>query len=486
MVRDTRPSEIVRHVALDVLKDVVRTDQLDIQNLSLLRDSLMIYVRNTYGVVNNDGDTVIDSVNIQNKIAQTLTSLFVVLYHAHWTSFFHDMISLTTIGDHIRRENARGVGFYLRVLNAVHDEIADVMKTRSAKELNRDNELKDLIRVRDARMIALSWQEILSQWRLEDASIMDQCLAAIRRWVSWTDITLIVNEPLLNILFELVMPAQPGPNEIAINTIETFTEIIGKKMGADEKLELIDALKIKDVISQLIKSPALGDLRTTPDYDTDLAESVAKLVNDAMYDIIKSLDGVQDGTSTLTRANAQLILFLPFTLRFFSDEYDEICSTVIPSLTDLLALFRKKAKSNNSFYPENAHMLPSILDAILKKTMYDETCSWGSDDAQTDEAEFQELRKRLQSLQQAIAAIDEKLYLDTVSDMVIGTLNKFANHQGNLDWRELDLAMHELYIFGELVLKSYGQYGKGKPVSPAVERLVEMMFKLVNSGRLCK
>ncbi|MCJ1261975.1 pre-tRNA nuclear export protein [Lobaria immixta] len=442
----------------------------------------MVYIQNVYGVGDGAGNLTPDSVNIQNKIAQTATYLFVFLYATEWTSFFSDMLSLTAAAGTTVRDNLRGAAFYLRVLNAVHDEIADILVPKLEHERTRDNELKDLVRRRDAKTIALSWQEILFEWRGKNSSLVAQCLAAVRRWVAWTDISLFINDPFLNILFELITPPQStAQDDTTFVATETFTEILGKKMSAGDKLELIDVLKVRDVVSQLIESKGLRELRATPNYDTDLAEAVAKLVNNAMYDIIKALESVQDGEPTSIRGNAQLNTYLPYVLRFFSDEYDEICSTVIPCMTDLLALFRKKAKMNSTFCSENAGMLPPILNAVIAKMKYDDTSAWGNEDSQTDEAEFQELRKRLGVLQQAVASVNENLCLDTISNLVIEAFGKFQSQQGHIDWRDLDLAMHEMFLFGELSLKNGGQYSKGKPASPAAERLIGMMVKLVGS-----
>lgn len=482
MVREPRPSEIVRHVALDILNDAIRTRRLDTQSLVFMRDSLMVHIRKVYGYTENRGNVVSDPVNIQNKVTQTLTYLFCFLYSTEWPSFFTDILSLSINSVTTTRDNAPGVEFYLRVLSSVHDEIADVLVPKTIEERQRDNDLKDLVRQRDVKIIALSWQEILVQWKSKDTSIVAQCLATVRRWVIWIDISLVVNDPFLNILFEFVTPPQLGQADLTFAATETFVEIMSKKMNPTDKLELIGILRIDDVVSQLIKSRALQESRSTPDYDTDLAESVAKLVNNTVFDIVKALDSVQDGTQVFVCGNGQLNTFLPYVLRFFSDEYDEICSTVIPCMTDLLALFRKKAKSNNAFYLENASMLPSILNAVILKMKYDETSIWGNEDAQTDEAEFQELRKRLQVMQQTIASVNDVLYIDTISSIVIGTIDKYQNEGGQLNWREIDLALHEMFLFGDHGLKNGGLYSKTKPVSPAAERLIGMMFKLTGSG----
>ena len=471
----------MRLVALDVVNNAIQTNQLDSQGRAIMRDGLMIYIRSVYGA-GRGGNLQLDPTSIQNKITQSLTYLFVAMYSEEWTTFFADMLSLTGSNGSSTGGNYAGVVLYLRTLISVHDEIADVMVSRSTDEQRRHTDVKDLVRQRDAGMIASSWQEVLSEWRTKDDTITELCLTALGRWVSWTEISLVVNQTLLTMLFELVSSPQHVSSRRRDAAIETFIEILGKKMNASDKLDLIDFLKVRDVVSQLVSSPALTDLRSTSHYDTDLAESVAKLVNNTVFDIVKALEGAHDGDATSQRGIAQLHSLVPFVLRFFSDEYDEVCSTVIPCLTDLLTFLRKKAKANSTFYAETFGMLPPILDAIVAKMRYDETTSWGNEDEQTDEAEFQDLRKRLQVLQQAVAAVDENLCLEKFSNVVGNTFDKYRTQSGQLDWRDLDLAMHEMYLFGDLATKHGGLYSKSKPVSPAAERLIAMMYKLAESG----
>jgi exportin-T len=183
-----------------------------------------------------------------------------------------------------------------------------------------------------------------------------------------------------------------------------------------------------------------------------------------------------------TRQSADQLLqpFVTYLLRFFSDEYDEVCSTVIDSLTDLLNYFRKIVKKG----PLPAHystMLSPILDAIIGKMEYDETATWGEEDEQTDEAEFMELRKRLNILQQYVAAIDEQLYMDTLTRLVANTFNSLTTNMQKVDWRELDLALYGMYLFGDLATRNRGLYQKREPSSAASQRLIEMVTKMMES-----
>ncbi|KAF2816339.1 Xpo1-domain-containing protein [Mytilinidion resinicola] len=482
--RDPRPLEVVRHFSLEVVNNAVQEHRLDAESLGYIKENLMGYIRQMY-TPGSRQDTV-DTAHIQNKLTQTMTYLFASLYPSSWQTFFDDFRALAGDTTAIGSVNVAGTILYLRMLSQVNDEIADVLVSRSSEEQRRNTDLKDLVRARDAQKIAVSWQEILAKWRQIDLMMVEMCLRTVSRWVSWTEISLIVNEAMITNFLEMagqqgISSPESPEGKVRDAAIDTFTEIVGKKMKPADKIELILFLNLGNVVGQLISSPALSELRSTSDYDTDLAETVAKLVNMTVFDIVKVLDNDSVDDRSRQIADELCQLFIPHLLRFFSDEYDEICSTVIPSLTDLLTFFRKLKRAKGELPPHYYALIGPILDAIISKMKYDETASWGEEDEQTDEAEFQELRKRLHVLQQTVAATEEPLYIDTLSRVVGNTFSKLGSNDPSLNWRDLDLALHEMFLFGELAVKNQGLYQKREPSSVASNRLIEMMSSMVES-----
>ncbi|KAK5126700.1 hypothetical protein LTR85_009634 [Meristemomyces frigidus] len=481
--RTPSPSEVVRLVCLEVVNNAVQTQRLDQQSLVYVRDSLMGYIRQWY----TPGSTNLDSASIQNKLTQTVTYLFTSLYMTEWSSFFDDFRSLAGDASNIGTSNPAATVMYLRIIGSIHDEIADVMIPRTAQEQKRSNDLKDAIRARDVGKIAVTWQEVLSRWRQIDLSITEMCLRTIAKWVSWVDINLVLDSTVQNALLELAgrqgnFSADSKEGKARDAAIDTFTETVGKKMPPNDKIELIGYLNLGTIVGQLVASPALSHKRNTPDYDTDLAETVAKLVNNVVFDTVKVMDTDNVDAATIGKADELLQTFMPYLLRFFADEYDEICSAVIPSLTDLLTMLRKNVKSKGAQPSQYSGMLQPILDAIVAKMKFDETATWGDEDEMTDEAEFQELRKRLHVLQQTVAAVNEQLYIDTLTRVVASTFARLDSADDKPNWRDLDLAMYEMYLFGELAIRNTGLYAKSEPSSVASQRLLEMMAKMVDSG----
>lgn len=480
--RSPAPSEVVRHVCLEILNNAIQTQRLDQQSLSSIQYNLLEYVQRRYG----PGSTEVDSSFIQNKLSQAITYLFTALYPSEWTSFFDDFRSLAGDAANIGSANPAATILYLRILGSVHDEIADVLIPRTQEEQKRNTDLKDLVRARDANKISLAWQELLSRWRQIDLGTVEMCLGSISRWVSWIDISLVVNQAIISNLFELAgqqgnITSDIKEGKVRDAAIDTFTETVGKKMPASNKIELIRYLNLGTLVDQLVRSPALSEHRDPSTYDTDLVEAVAKLVNNVVFDVVKVLDTSDVDDRTRLSAEELLQLFVHHLLRFFSDEYDEPCSLVIPSLTDLITMFRQTVKSKGSLPAYYSAMLQPILDAIIKKMRYDETSEWGTEDAQTEEADFQELRRRLHVLQQAVAAVDETLYMTTLSKVVADTFNRLSSAGNKPDWQDLDLALHEMYLFGELAVKNGGLYQKSTPSTTASQTLLDMMSNMVNS-----
>jgi exportin-T len=483
-VQERQPPDTTRHFLLDALNTSIRSDQVDTPSKMYIKETLWTYVQTRYSAGTSQERA--DSAVVRNKLTQTLTCLFASLYASGWVTFFDDFLALAGAGKgSLGQSNVSGTALYLRTLESIHDEIADVMLPRTPEEASRNTDLKDAIRSRDAHKVSSSWQEMLANWRSIDLNLVNMCLKVLGRWVSWVDISLVVTDTVLQPLLD--MAGQQGLKdhsslEVKVRdaAIDAISETASKKMPPSAKVQLLEYLNLSTVVGQLIASPPLAELKGTPDYDVDLAETVAKLVSNVMRDVVLVLDAGNVDDQTRQKADALLQIFVPHLLRFFSDEYDEVCSTVMDSMTDLLTFFRKLAKKG-ALPPQYTGTLPPILNAIIQKMEYDETANWGEDDEE-GEAEFLELRKRLHVLQQNIAAIDEELYMDTLTNLVANTLNKLGDNSTQIDWRELDLALYEVYLFGDLASKNRGLYAKREPSSVAAGRLVEMMTRMMESS----
>ena len=71
-----------------------------------------------------------------------------------------------------------------------------------------------------------------------------------------------------------------------------------------------------------------------------------------------------------------------------------------------------------------------------------------------------------------------------MTGLVEQTFDDLRGQGTQLNWRDLELALHQMFIFGDLAIKTGGLYQKNKPNSPAAEKLVQMMSRMMESGKL--
>lgn len=481
-----RQAPVIRIFALETVNNALQAGLVDEQGLKVIKEQLLSYLQQCYGPATQSQDETPDSGIIVNKLAQTITYLFSASYGTGWETCFDDLLALTTSPSG-SKDNYAGVIFYLTVLNSVHDEIGDQLLSRSRAEQDRATTLKDLIRARDVQKIAQSWQDILAQWRTSNDAVAELCLKAIGKWISWVDISFVVNQQMLELLFQQLERAQQldlrdGEEQARDAAIDVFTETVAKKMPTTDKVNMIGFLNLEIVVAQLVACPPLSDSRAS-NYDVDLAETVAKLVNTTVMDIARVLETENQTSPTWAKAEQLLAAFLPHLLRFFSDIFDEVCSTVLAAMNEVLSFLRRTGGQGEAASAQRGAMLLPILKAIFSKMRYDDTADWGQEDEQTDEAEFQDLRKRLASLQAVISGADEQLYIEAISTLVHETFTRLRTESSQLNWRDLDLALHEVYLMGELAVKGGGLYQKNKPNSPAADKLIRMMLEMVQSSK---
>ncbi|KAF3901666.1 Exportin-T [Orbilia brochopaga] len=447
-----------------------------------IKNSFMEYLRRHY---RPDGD--LDNSAIQGKIIQTITTLFTTLYMTSWTGFFDELRALTTVVAEDgtpstgQIDNLPGIVIYLRVMTDIHDEIADTTFCRSPEQLKKNTIIKDYIRDHDMQRLVATWQEILTQWRNVNSQVVERVLHVFAKWVSWIDISLVVNDHFLSHLAELLQGAGSG-NEVTRRrraATVTLGEIAGKGMKPDEKLELIGFLRLTDVVKTLISLP---EMRSDADSDEeiDFAEAVGALVNRIVQDLVQMLSS-EPSVSPEGRPTAENFLseWVPFLLVIFRHEYDDVSVIVQPALQDLLSYLRKEKKTTKTLLPSHHMMLEPTLQTLVQKMRFDEYLDWEETDPHM-EAEFQELRKKIKTLQDALASTDIDLYCSAISVLVVNTLDRCR--QRPVDWRDLELALHQMFLFGEVAVKTNGLFVDGRPNGVAAEALVVMMGKMMELG----
>ncbi|KAG4304608.1 hypothetical protein PORY_002001 [Pneumocystis oryctolagi] len=423
-------SEQTRLFALQVLGYAVessnRINDLAPESLDFIKTQIFNWVTQEFSPVRTEN---IDPPFLHNKLSHFFALLFITLYTTSWSSFFVDIFSLIqNPSSQNGKSCTRAAEFYLKILLSINEEIADQHIHREPGQIHRNNSLKDKIRQNDIHHLTESWYRLMIEYQQIDKNILELCMKVISKYVSWIDISLIVNNSYMNFIFGLL-----GDQHLRNTACETLVEIVNKKMKHTNKLELIFLLNITNYINKLNFTD-----------DPDFTENIAKLINSQTIELICICNDDSLSEETCLKADSLLFNMIPFLLRFLSDEYDNISSTVFPALTDLLTLIRKQKRGQiNS---SRNKLLESILNALVIKTKYNESLDWLNDTQTDGNIEFLEMRKKLRTFQDIIKSIDYDLYCNYILNLVTNGLNKAFSE---VDWRHLELILYEIFSFGE-------------------------------------
>lgn len=484
---DSKPrSDASRFFALQIVDAAL--PKLSHDDLNSCRQSLFKYVQD----VASSPSSSFGEPFLRNKLSQSLSYLFILTYESIWPTFFHDLLSLQSSDF----SNTKVVDLYLRVLNSIHAEIGDNLIARSQDLTKRNNVLKDLIRERDVANLAQSWRRILEIYSSSSSDkivneIIESCLKAIGGWVSWIDITLIVDSEYLRLIFSFLQN-----DSHKLTTCDTLLEIVSKKMKPDDKFELIQLLSLKDILSNLTSD------------DIDFEERVAKLSNVVALELVHILDGTTASTSrvpvspqVVSKADAYLVEFIPIIIHFLSNEYDDTSSQVYPSISEYLGFVRaesrqakaefdtsnlQKHKDTGAFldFPPDSNFISStrrdilqlILSKIIMKMRYDNDSDW-ADGEDESESEFLDVRGKLRILQDQIASIDMDLYIDGIINVVTRSFDPSTVFA----WQDAELGLFELSAFSESLKNGAISVVKGIETR-ASRTLHDLFFKMISGN----
>ncbi|KAJ2566638.1 pre-tRNA nuclear export protein, partial [Coemansia sp. RSA 1836] len=429
------------------------------------------------------------------------------------------MISLTGLPqatgalteDSARQTNAASINpfmvdFLLKVLGSLDEEMVNPAVPRGADEVARNTDIKDAMRVEDVNRMAHAWYSILVHLSGSHPDLARGALRLMGVYVSWIDISLIVNQPFVSIIFSLLKaPALRG------QACRCLAEIVGKGMRAADKLCLIQFLGIVGVMSQLEFA------------DVEFAEEVGKLANVVGIEL-KAIWTDKESATPDGRATAVVMLekLMPLLLSFLSHEYDEVSSSVFPAIGEILAVFKKMQREGSALTAAQQDFLSRLMPALVAKLKYGDDYPWptaadasigdndGSLDEDDEEAMFVDLRRNLRVFIDAIAQIAPALYdsimLTTAQD-IFKQCNQYGvsseqaadsndSGRGQLGWVRAELGLYLTQAYGERLSSSKGlrfggpRHGQSNGAQangahasgPTVESLSDLLTMMIQSG----
>lgn len=200
-------------------------------------------------------------------------------------------------------------------MHEVSLEISDVhlRLNKTSQRLNKDTELRDAVRERDAPAIAEAIWAIISEALegmdqpdqpasapkagLKGKSARDVAELAVRAagdYVSWIDINLMVTPTTIGLLLRCVNLPAPPAISVRSATTDALIETVSKGMPASDKLKLFEVLDLGTVLSALVDVGRESGRKEAETEQIELfREKLAKLLNGVGTELCKIIDDVR-------------------------------------------------------------------------------------------------------------------------------------------------------------------------------------------------
>ncbi|XP_030969328.1 exportin-T [Quercus lobata] len=205
---------------------------------------------------------------IKNKLAQVLVTLIYFEYPLIWPSVFVDFMPHLSKG-------AVVIDMFCRVLNALDEEVISLDYPRTSEELEAAGRIKDAMRHQCISQIVRAWYDIVSLYRNSDQELCTSVLESMRRYISWIDIGLIVNDAFLPLLFDIVL-AGGLLEQFRGAAAGCLLAVVSKRMESQAKLSLLQSLQISRVFGLVAE-----------DGDSELVSSIATLLTGYAQEVLE-------------------------------------------------------------------------------------------------------------------------------------------------------------------------------------------------------
>lgn len=460
---------------------------------------------------------------MRNKVAYTLTLVFLRLYPDSVPEFLQPFLSFLEVGaegalsqsqsqslsngqsqdqqsqssqqpQSQSRTQAMLLTLHLLVEIAaeIHDPLLKSSRAYTAERNNRDGMVRDGLRNSgDAKAVidrllgivhrglslggsASNETGIGAGPGMEEA--VDWSLKALAAWAPWVDITVSITPNSLELYKQLVTRSAASPNASASPSspssssnlkhsnaaLSIYATLLSK--GTKTSAEKLQIIQVLDVMSFVIPMEEHSRL-SRAGYDRTNEEeqqrkNLARVLSAQGVESFKIAEDENADPSHRATAEALFYETLPVMLRFLEDTHDEVSLCVAPLLTDIMRMYKKNKKANESQFrlpPDKAQFFATLLETQVKKLQWPEGVAWtlsGEDEEdETDQEEleaFLDMRKRLRSDIDSIAYIDPDLFNSIVIGYISDTLNAYQS-QGSaaVPWQRAELAVYLIFIYGE-------------------------------------
>ncbi|XP_058193799.1 exportin-T isoform X2 [Rhododendron vialii] len=374
---------------------------------------------------------------IKNKLAQVLVTLIYFEYPLIWPLVFVDYVPHLSKG-------AAVIDMFCRVLNALDDELISLDYPRSAEEMAAASRVKDAMRQQCVSQIVRAWYDIVSMYRNSDPDLCSGVLDSMRRYISWVDIGLVVNDAFLPLLFELIL-VDGLPDQLRSAAVGCVLAVVSKRMDPKPKIRLLQSLQINRVFGLVAK-----------DSDSELVSKVAALLTGYATEVLdcsKRLNSEDDVGVPMELLNE----VLPSVFYVMQNcEIDTTFSTV-----QFLSGYVATMKSLSPLREQQLLHVGQILEVIHSQIRYDPIYRDNLDKldkiGREEEGRMVEFRKDLFVLLRSVGRVAP----DVTQIFIRNSLDSAVASSADRNVEEVEAALSLFYAYGESISDEARRTGSG-------------------------
>lgn len=387
---------------------------------------------------NNNPLRVLDGpAFIKNKLAQVIVTLIYFEYPLIWPSVFVDYLPHLSKG-------AAVIDMFCRVLNALDDELISLDYPRSSEETAAASRVKDAMRQQCVAQIVRAWYDIVSMYRNSDPDLCSSVLDSMRRYISWIDIGLIVNDAFIPLLFELIL-VDGLPDQLRGAAVGCVLAVVSKRMDPKPKIRLLQSLQISRVFGLVAE-----------DGDSELVSKVAALLTGYATEVLECSKRLnpEDDVGVPTELLNEVLPSVFYVMQ--NCEIDTTFSTV-----QFLSGYVATMKSLSPLREQQLLHVGQILEVIRSQIRYDPIYRDNIDKldkiGREEEDRMVEFRKDLFVLLRSVGRVAP----DVTQAFIRNSLDSAVACSADRNVEEVEAALSLFYAYGESISDEARRTGSG-------------------------
>ncbi|EEF40987.1 Exportin-T, putative [Ricinus communis] len=374
---------------------------------------------------------------IKNKLAQVLVTLIYFEYPLVWSSVIVDFLPHLSKG-------AIVIDMFCRVLNALDDELISLDYPRTLEELTVAGRVKDAMRQQCVGQIVRAWYDIISMYRNSDPEVCSNVLDSMRRYISWVDIGLIVNDAFIPLLFELIL-VYGESEQLQGAAAGCILAVVSKRMDPQSKLTILKSLQISRVFALV-----------TGDSESELVSKIAALITGYAVEVLECYKRV---TAEDAKGVSLELLNEVMPSVFYVMQNCEVDTAF--SIVQFLSGYVATMKSLSPLREKQAHYVGQILEVIRTQIRYDPVYRNNLDMldkiGREEEDRMVEFRKDLFVLLRSVGRVAPEVTQVFIRNSLVSAVA--SSTERNVE--EVEAAVSLLYALGESLSDEAMRTGSG-------------------------